>query len=139
MAFTNQGYNAPRATTKTQRAEAYAKWNEKSAIDKVERSGVTDEGAAQFGTVSSSWIAAMGYDKEKNEAIVEFKDGFVAHYRMLWETFLEWRSAPSKGKWLHNHLEYMVGSGYIRKGLQNKAKKYRHKNARIREYLKKYR
>jgi hypothetical protein len=129
--YRNQGYGAPGSTDINKRKKSYERWRESGFQLSHTPS---DAGAAQIGTVDSSWISTMGYDKETGEAVVTFKDGATCYYIMTFETFLQWRSSPSKGRWLHQSTHFHPdrygpqargGNGSVRKRALAKAAKYR--------------
>ena len=65
-------------------------------------------------TPQSSWVARFRYFVEKLQLQVQFKDGFIAQYRVAPNIGANIRKAGSKGKFVHRvlwNLPYMaVGS-----------------------------
>lgn len=56
-------------------------------------------------SVSSSNIAAVGYDDEERKLAVEFNSGSVYHYdNVSRDTFEALRDAPSVGKYFHANI-----------------------------------
>ena len=56
--------------------------------------------------VDSSNIAAIGYDEEAKELYVEFLNGGLYVYRGVpLHVFIEFRSAPSQGSYLHRSIK----------------------------------
>ena len=55
--------------------------------------------------VSSSMIAAIGYDEETETLEVEFASGAVYRYRGIHQdVFEDFRAAPSKGRFFNHHI-----------------------------------
>ena len=56
--------------------------------------------------VSSSMIAAIGYDEETETLEVEFVSGAVYRYRSVNQDVVEdFRAAPSKGRFFNQHIK----------------------------------
>ena len=58
--------------------------------------------AVDMTQVSSSWIAAIGY--ENGTIYMETNDGDSYEYPGTEEQFKEWLAAPSKGRWFMENL-----------------------------------
>jgi len=89
------------------RADEYDAWKK---IDNRVTKTAAKQGAGRnkIGAVSSSWITSLGYNAESNEAVATFKGSNAEfYYKMSYDTFLDWYTSPSKGKWLHDRPSIM--------------------------------
>jgi len=89
-----------------EREQSYRKWQD--ADTRVSRKELSRDPHDQIGSVASSWLTSLGYNTATSEAVATFKGSTAEfYYKMPWDTFLEWLNSPSKGRWLHDHPNYM--------------------------------
>jgi len=113
----NRNWQFTNDTTDTSRAAAYENWKDNDMPTGTKR----EEPETEFGPVSSSWLTALGYNANTEEALATFKGtNEIFYYPMDYQTYLLWRASPSKGKWLH---EFLSGGHFYRKesGFKGKA------------------
>ena len=113
------------------RSDAFDEWM--SDNDRAAKNNLQQEPQDIIGSVSSSWLTSLGYNMAASEAVVTFRDSNAEfYYKISYETFLDWYSSPSKGKWLHDHPtimhSYSMRRGQGSKPMRSQITKWHKKN-----------
>jgi hypothetical protein len=93
-------------TRKDKRSDSYDRY--KTSDKRVTKRDLKQGPHDYIGAVSSSWLTSLGYNAAAGEAVATFKgSGAEFYYKMSYDTFLDWLSSPSKGRWLNDHPQIM--------------------------------